>query len=68
MQPDEEGVVLRFGAFNRTAQPGLNFRLPYPIEVVYTPKVTRVNRVTIGQVLGRPQHERQPAATFPKRA
>ncbi len=50
VQPDEEGVVLQFGAFNRTAQPGLNFRLPYPIEVVYTPKVTRVNRVTIGQV------------------
>ena len=30
-------------------QPGLNFRLPYPIETVYTPQVTRVNRVTIGQ-------------------
>jgi len=50
VQPDEEGVVLRFGDFNRTAQPGLNFRLPYPLEVVYTPKVTRVNRVTIGMV------------------
>jgi membrane protease subunit HflK len=49
VQPDEEGVVLRFGAFSRTAAPGLSFRLPYPIEVVYTPKVTRVNRVTIGQ-------------------
>ena len=50
VQPDELGVVLRFGKFNRQAQPGLNFRLPYPIETVYTPKVTRVNRVTIGQV------------------
>ncbi|MEM1046426.1 MAG: FtsH protease activity modulator HflK [Pseudomonadota bacterium] len=48
VQPDEEGVVLRFGEFNRQAQPGLNFRLPYPIEDVYLPKVTRVNRITVG--------------------
>ena len=51
VQPDEVGVVLRFGHFDREANPGLNFRLPYPIEVVYTPKVTRVNRVTIGQTV-----------------
>jgi membrane protease subunit HflK len=50
VQPDELGIVLRFGAFDRQAQPGLNFRLPYPIDTVYTPKVTRVSRVTIGQV------------------
>ena len=50
VQPDELGVVLRFGRFDRQAQPGLNFRLPYPIETVYAPKVTRVNRVTVGQV------------------
>lgn len=49
VQPDEVGVVLQFGEFDRQASPGLNFRLPYPIEVVYTPRVTRVNRVTIGQ-------------------
>ncbi len=50
VQPDEVGVVLRFGKFNREAVPGLNFRLPFPVESVYTPKVTRVNRVTVGQV------------------
>jgi len=50
VQPDELGVVLRFGAYHRQAQPGLNFRLPYPIDIVYTPSVTRVNRVTVGQV------------------
>lgn len=49
VQPDEVGVVLQFGEFDRQASPGLNFRLPYPIEVVYTPRVTRVNRITIGQ-------------------
>ncbi len=49
VDPDELGVVLRFGEINRKAEPGLNIRLPYPIERVYTPSVTRVNRVTIGQ-------------------
>jgi membrane protease subunit HflK len=49
VQPDEVGVVLRFGRYDHQSQPGLNFRLPYPIDTVYTPKVTRVNRVTVGQ-------------------
>jgi membrane protease subunit HflK len=49
VQPNEVGVVLRFGAYARDAQPGLNFRLPYPIETVYTPQVTTLNRVIIGQ-------------------
>ncbi len=48
VQPDEQGVVLRFGEYSRDATPGLNFRLPYPVETVFTPRVTRVNRVTIG--------------------
>ncbi len=51
VQPNEQGVVLRFGAYNRDAQPGLNFRLPYPIETVYTPEVTTVNSITVGQSL-----------------
>ncbi len=34
----EVGVVQRFGKFNRTVQPGLNFKLPSGIE-----KVTKVN-------------------------
>ncbi|MCC7273884.1 MAG: FtsH protease activity modulator HflK [Alphaproteobacteria bacterium] len=46
--PDEQGVVLRFGEFVKTTQPGLNYHLPTPIESVLTPKVTRVNRVEIG--------------------
>ena len=46
--PDEVGVVLRFGAYNRTTQPGLNYHLPIPIEKVLTPSVTRVNRTEIG--------------------
>jgi len=46
--PDEQGVVLRFGKFTSTTQPGLNYHIPYPIETVLTPKVTKVNRIDVG--------------------
>ena len=46
--PDEQGVVLRFGKFIKTTQPGLNYHIPFPIETVETPKVTKVNRMDIG--------------------
>jgi membrane protease subunit HflK len=48
VRPDEQGVVLRFGQYHRQLSPGLNFRWPYPVETVYLPQVTRVNRVEIG--------------------
>jgi modulator of FtsH protease HflK len=48
IRPDEQGVVLRFGEYNRQLSPGLNFRWPYPVETVYQPQVTRINRVEIG--------------------
>ncbi|GBD48659.1 protease modulator HflK [Methylopila sp. Yamaguchi] len=48
VEADEEGIVLRFGAYNRTTQPGLNFHLPYPIETVLTPKVTTQNSIEVG--------------------
>jgi modulator of FtsH protease HflK len=48
VDPDEVGVVLRFGAYDRMTQPGLNYHLPVPIERALTPKVTRVNRTEIG--------------------
>ena len=46
--PDEQGVVLRFGKFIKTTQPGLNYHIPFPVESVQTPKVTKVNRIDIG--------------------
>jgi membrane protease subunit HflK len=48
VQPDELGVVLRFGAHVRDATPGFNVHWPYPIETALTPKVTRINRIDIG--------------------
>ena len=46
--PDEQGVVLRFGKFVKTTQPGLHYHIPIPVETVQTPKVTKVNRIDIG--------------------
>lgn len=48
VQPDEQGVVLRFGKWVRIDQPGLNYHLPAPIETVLLPSVTRINRIDIG--------------------
>jgi len=45
---DELGVVMRFGAYNRTTTPGLNYHLPYPVEQVMIPSVTSVNKVEVG--------------------
>ncbi len=48
VQPDEQGVVLRFGSWVETTQPGLNWHLPYPIETVETPSVERINAIDVG--------------------
>lgn len=45
---DEEAVVLRFGKYQATSGPGLNWHLPYPIESVEKLPVTRVQRLAIG--------------------
>jgi modulator of FtsH protease HflK len=51
VEPDELGLVLRFGKYVRDAKPGLNYHIPYPVETVELPKVTRVNRIDIGMRL-----------------
>ena len=48
VNPDEEGVVRRFGAYSQTTTSGLHYHLPAPIESVETPKVTRINRTDVG--------------------
>ena len=48
VQPDEQGVVMRFGAYIGSTAPGLNWHLPAPIETVMTPRVTRINRIEVG--------------------
>ena len=48
VNPQQQGVVLRFGEWVRTTSPGLHYHLPSPIESVMTPEVTRDNRLEIG--------------------
>jgi modulator of FtsH protease HflK len=48
VQPDEKGVVLRFGKWVETTDPGLHLHMPYPIETVLLPKVTQVNQIQLG--------------------
>jgi membrane protease subunit HflK len=41
IEPGEQGIVLRFGKYSRTAGPGLNFKIPYMEDMV------RVNVETV---------------------
>ena len=49
---DELGVVMRFGKVTRLEPPGLHFRMPYPIDEVRLPKVTRQNIIEVGMRTG----------------
>ncbi len=48
----ERGVVLRFGRFVDTTDPGLHFKLPWPIDSVVLRKVEQINSVDIGATGG----------------
>lgn len=48
VNPDEQGIVLRFGKYVRTVEPGPHYHLPFPIETVYKPQVTQVLRGEVG--------------------
>jgi membrane protease subunit HflK len=48
VQPDQVGLVLRFGRQIETTNPGLNYHWPYPIEFVLLPRVTAINQLKIG--------------------
>jgi membrane protease subunit HflK len=48
VQPDEVGVVLRFGKWVSQTEPGLRWHIPAPVETVLLPKVTRINSLDIG--------------------
>ena len=50
VQPNEEGVVLRFGAYERTTDAGLHYHLPYPIETVEKVNITQERSINLGMV------------------
>lgn len=56
---DEQGVVIRFGRYNRISTPGLNWKLPSPVETVEKVSVTRINKEVIGFKAS--QNQRAPA-------
>ncbi len=47
VEPDEEGLVLRFGDVVRTVGPGPYLKIPF-LDSVVTPKVEKLHRVEIG--------------------
>ncbi|HUB14743.1 MAG TPA: FtsH protease activity modulator HflK [Acetobacteraceae bacterium] len=63
VQPDELGVVLRFGAYSYRTDPGLHWHLPWPIEKVLLPAVTRINRTEVGYRSVNPQDSENGANT-----
>ena len=48
VQPNEQGVVLRFGRVVGMSGAGLNWHIPWPVEQVIVRDVTAVNRITSG--------------------
>jgi membrane protease subunit HflK len=44
----ERALVLRFGDYSRTAGPGLNFKLPSPIETTYKQETQIIQQMEIG--------------------
>lgn len=54
VQPDERGVVLRFGTYDRTAEPGLHFAL-WPIETMEKPRVGAVRQINVANEGGESQ-------------
>ncbi len=45
---DERGVVTRFGKIRKKVQPGIHYAWPWPIDRVYSPRVTDVKRIEVG--------------------
>jgi modulator of FtsH protease HflK len=48
VEPDQVGVVMRFGRYVDKLGPGLHYHLPVPIETVLLPRVTEINELKLG--------------------
>lgn len=49
VQPDERGVVRRFGrVVAGDVQPGIHYRIPWPVDSVVRPQVTAIKRMSVG--------------------
>ncbi|MBQ1542030.1 MAG: FtsH protease activity modulator HflK [Caulobacteraceae bacterium] len=52
VQPNEQAIVTTFGAYSRSAGPGLRYHLPAPFEDVEKVQVTSLRRIDVGGVAG----------------
>lgn len=52
VNPQERGVVMRLGRYVETTEPGLHFKLPFPIDTVTLRRVEQINSIDIGAVDG----------------
>lgn len=50
VQPDEQGVVMRFGQWTDTTGPGLHYHLPWPVETLVLPKVTQIKQIRLANL------------------
>lgn len=48
VNPDEQGIVLRFGKWTETTEAGWHYHFPYPVDKVLKPKITVTNQINIG--------------------
>ena len=49
VQPEERGVVKRLGRVTADdIQPGIHYRIPWPVDSVETPQVTSIKRMSVG--------------------
>ena len=48
VSPEEVGVILRFGKYERTVNPGLNFKIPFGVETVTKVAVERQEKEEFG--------------------
>lgn len=48
VQTNENGVVLRFGKYVDTTEPGLHYHLPYPVEEVIKVSMTQERSINLG--------------------
>lgn len=54
VQPKEQAVITTFGAYSRTAQPGLRYHLPYPFEHAQLVPFTSIQTLDIGGSVSQP--------------
>ena len=48
VHPNEEGVIRRWGKYRLSVGPGIYYHIPWPVERVDKPKITKIEKIEIG--------------------